>query len=218
MEKGIIIRNYTKQDRVSVETIQLQTFFLGKPLDIKDKKRIHRTIGYYLEEESESCFVAEENGKVIGYVLGCLDDKKNQESILSYVWVIYGKIFILPFMHKSDRKFWSGQIIGITHALFGKSGEKNFIHPKNAGHIHINLLPNARGKGIGSRLLKTFFKYARFKGVKVIHADSFQTKLNPNKNFWIKNGFKEYSKVDTSFWKGYYPKENIQLVCYYRTL
>ncbi|MGV8150551.1 MAG: GNAT family N-acetyltransferase [Candidatus Woesearchaeota archaeon] len=217
MEKRrIVIRKYNSSDRSAVEHIQLSTYLLGKPLDVKNKKWIHNSISYYLDKEPQSCYVAQEKGKVVGYLLGCLDDKNNEENIILYLRKIYGKIPLLPFMHKSDSKFWSGQIFGITNAVCGLSEEKKFIHPKNAGHIHINLLPQVRGKGIGSKLLKTFFKYAKSKGVKTIHADSFQTRLNPNKNFWIKNGFKEYSKVKTSFWKNYYPKEEIYLVCYYR--
>lgn len=215
---SVIIRKYRFSDRSSVEHIQLSTYLLGKPLDVKTKKWIHQGISYYLEKESESCYVAEEKGKVVGYLLGCLNDKNHEEKILSYIGTVYGKIPLLPFMHKSDRKFYIGMIKFMTVALIGKSGDKKFTTPKNSGHIHINLLPDARGNGVGSKLLKTFFKYAKLKGVKTIHADSFQTRLNPNKNFWIKNGFKEYSKVRTSFWKGYYPTEDIYLVCYYRKL
>ncbi len=217
-ERRIIIRKYISKDRAAVEDIQLRTYLLGKPLDVRNKKRINIDIKYYLEKEPESCFVAEEKGKIIGYLLGCLDDTNHEEKLFSYMGKVYGKMPLLPFMHKSDRKFWSNMIRFMTNALLGRSEDKKFIAPKKSGHIHINLLPQARGKGIGSRLLKTFFKYAKSKGVKIIHADSFQTRLNPNTNFWLKNGFKEYSKVKTLMWKGYYPEEDIHLVCYYRKL
>ena len=217
-ERRIIIRNYNSKDRAAVENIQLKTYLLGKPLDIKTKKWIHKGISYYLEKEPQSCFVAEDKGKVVGYLLGCLNDKNHEEKILSYLGKVYGKIPLLPFIHKSDRKFCLGLISFMNSVLLGKSGDKKFTTPKNSGHIHINLLPVARDKGVGSRLLKTFVKYAQSNGVKIVHADSFQTKLNPNTNFWIKNGFKEYSKVKTLMWKKYYPKEEIHLVCYYRKL
>ena len=96
--------------------------------------------------------------------------------------------------------------------------ETAFKTPKDSGHIHINLLPKARGKGVGTRLLKEFFKYAKSNGVKRIHADSFQTRLNPNKSFWLKNGFKEYCKVQTIMWKDYHPAEKMFLVCYLKEL
>ena len=212
------LRKYRNSDRTSVEDIQLKTYLLGKPLDIVNKKWIHDGIKYYLEKEPESCYVAEDDGKVVGYLLGCLDDKNHEEKIFSYLGKVYGKIPLLPFMHNYDRKFSLGLINFMNAVLVGKSEDKKFSTPKNSGHIHINLLPQARGKGVGSRLLKTFFKYAKSKGVKVIHADSFQTKLNPNKNFWLKNGFKEYSSVKTLMWNKYYPKEDIRLVCYVRSL
>lgn len=218
MEEGMIIRKYQPKDKDSVNYIQLQTYLLGKPLDVKNKKLINDSIKYYLDEEPQSCFVAEDNGKVVGYLLGCLDDKNHEENMFDYVWKIYNKIFVLPLMHKSDRRFWKGQIKAITNAILRRSEEANLKHPKDAGHIHINLLPEARGSGVGTRLMKAFRKYAKSNKSKMIHADSWSTKLNNNKNFWIKNGFKAYSKARTSFWNEYYPKEEIYLVCYAKQL
>jgi len=218
MEEGVIIRKYHTTDRVAIEDIQLKTFLIGKPLVLSNKKWVTEDILYYLEKEPQRCFVAEYNGKIVGYLLGCLSDANHEAKIFSYIGRIYGKIFLLSFMHKSDRKFWRNMIGFMTDALFGRSGEKNLASPKNAGHIHINLLHEARGKGVGSKLLERFFAYAKSNCVKTIHADSFQTRLNPNTTFWIKNVFKEYSKVKTLFWKAYYPKEDIKLVCYYRKL
>jgi len=216
----MIVRKYMKSDRSAVENIQFETYFLGKSgsLLATDRKRFNKEIRYYLEKEPESCYVAEDKGKVVGYLLGCLDDKNNNESIYAFFFKTIGIFFQLPFMHKKDRNFWWGSIRMIFSAVLGKSEEKNFIPPKDSGHIHINLLPQARGKGAGSKLLKEFFKYAKSKGVKQIHADSFQTRVNPNKNFWKKNGFQEYINLKTIFWKEYYPKEDVRLVCYVKKL
>jgi GNAT superfamily N-acetyltransferase len=216
----MIIRKYRKSDRSQVEHIQFETYFLGKSgsLIATNPKRFHKEIRYYLEKEQESCFVAVNNGKVIGYLLGCLDDENHEESINAFLLKSIFLFFQLPFMNRKDRTFWFGTIKMIFGAILGKSEEKNFIPPKNSGHIHINLLPEARGKSTGTKLLKAFLEYAKSKNVKLIHADSFQTRVNPNKNFWIKNGFKEYIKVKTSMWKTYYPKEDIRLVCYVKKL
>ncbi len=216
----MIIRPYTQSDCSAVEYIQYETYFLGKSGRYlgDNAKRFHKDIAYYFEKEPQSCFVAVNNGKVVGYLLGCLDDKNHNESLYDFVWKSMKMFFQLPFMHKKDRTYWWGTIRMVFDAILGKSGDANFKTPPNSGHIHINLLPEARGKNVGSKLLKTFFSYAKLKGVKTIHADSFQTRLNPNKNFWIKNGFTEYSKVKTSFWKSYYPQENIYVVCYVKRL
>jgi GNAT superfamily N-acetyltransferase len=216
----MIIRKYKSSDRSQVEHIQFETYFLGKSGSIvgADRRMFNKSIGYYLDAEPESCFVAEEKEKVVGYLLGCLDDKKHNESILSYLGTSLVHLFQLPFMKSKDRRFWWSQIKVIFLVLFGLSEDAKFKTPENSGHLHINLLPGVRGKGTGTKLLKTFFKYAKSKGVKTIHADSWQTRLNPNRNFWVKNGFQEYCNIKTSFWKTYYPDEDIRLVCYTKKL
>jgi len=216
----MIIRKYLPKDRPFVEFIQFETWNLGKSASLlaDDEKKFHKEIKYYLEREPQSCFVAVDKGKVVGYLLGCLDDKNHEESINAFLWHSIKLFFQLPFMSKRDRRHWFGMIKMIFNAVLGKSEDAKFRTPPNSGHIHINLLPEARGKGAGSKLLKAFFKYAKSKNVKTIHADSWITRLNPNKNFWIKNGFKEYSKVKTMFWKTHYPTEDIRMVCYVKKL
>jgi GNAT superfamily N-acetyltransferase len=212
----MIIRKYLPKDRSQVNYIQFETYFLGKSasLLVTDQKLINQDIRYYLDKEPESCFVVEDKGKVVGYLLGCLDDNNYDESISAFLGKSVIRLFQIPFMSPKDRKFWWSAIKMIFGAISGKSEDAKFKTPKNSGHIHINLLPQARGKGAGTKLLKAFFKYAKSRGVKTIHAGSFQTRLNPNKNFWMKNGFSEYCKVKTIFWKEYYPNEDIRLVCY----
>lgn len=216
----MIIRKYKPSDRSQVEHIQFETYFLGKSASflVTNPKRINTEIVYYFDKEKESCFVAEDKGKVVGYLLGCLDDKNHNESIASFFWKSLIRLFQLPFIPSKDRRFYWVQTKVIFFAITGKSEDAKFKTPENSGHIHINLLPQARGKGVGTKLLKAFCKYAKSKNVKIIHADSWQTKLNPNKNFWIKNVFKEYCNVKTSFWKEYYPDEDIHAVCYVKKL
>jgi ribosomal protein S18 acetylase RimI-like enzyme len=216
----ILIRKYRLSDRSSVENIQFETWNLGKSASLlaDDEKRFHEEIKYYLEKEPESCFVAEDKGKVVGYLLGCLDDKNHEESINAFLFKSIGLFFQLPFMSKKDRRHWWGVIKVVFIALLGKSEDARFKTPPDSGHIHINLLPQARGFGVGTKLLKEFFKYARSKKVKIIHADSWQTRLNPNKNFWMKNGFKEYCSVKTAFWRTHYPEEDIRSVCYVKKI
>lgn len=216
----MIIRKYKLTDRTSVEYIQFETYFLGKSGSYlaTSPKLFNKELSYYFDKEPQSIFVAEDKGKVVGYLLGCLDDKNHNESALSYIGIMFLKMFQLPFMNPIDRKFWKGAIKMVFAMVLESMKGSGYKTPENAGHLHINLLPETRGKGVGTKLLKEFFKYAKLKGVKTIHADSWQTRLNPNKNFWIKNGFKEYSKAKTIFWKEYYPKEEMHIVCYVKKL
>lgn len=215
----MIIRNYIRSDQEQIQKIHFETGLLGKSMGslISQAKLFDEDIDYYFKHEPESIFVAVDQDVVIGYLLGCLSDSKYPQ-IKQIIFILFKNLIRLPFLHKRDRVYCFNEFSFLLKVVSGKSGEKNLRHPEEAGHIHINLLPRARGKGIGSKLLERFVDYAKSKGVRKIHADSFQTRLNPNGNFWLKNGFKEYSKVKTLFWEFVYPKEEIFSVCYVRKL
>jgi GNAT superfamily N-acetyltransferase len=211
------IRAYKPSDRESVEHIHYETGFIGKSISNIgiSRKEWAKKCSWYLDNEPESIFVAEEKRTVKGYLFGCLDDTKQKESFALEMLL---NTFKIPFVNRATRKWYSNNTTFLIRAILGKSDELKFSPPKNSGHIHINLLPEARGKEVGTKLLKEFEAYAKKKGVKQIHADSFQTELNPNKNFWLKNGFKEYQVLKTSFWNNYYPNEDIKLCCYVKEL
>lgn len=213
------IRKYKSSDRKAVEFIQFETGFLGKSMKniLTDNKLWKEDIEYYLEKEPESCFVAvNDKNKVVGYLLGCLDDKNH--GLGDVFKNIFLNVFRISFLPKKDRKYWGGGVKMVFKSIFHLTEEHKFNPPKDSGHIHINLLLEARGKGTGTKLLKEFFKYAKSKGVKTIHADSFETKVNPNTNFWSKNGFNPSCKIKTGIWKDYLPNENINIICYVKKL
>lgn len=210
------IRPYQVTDRKAVENIHFQTGFLGKTMNkwLSNNKLWRHHIAYYLRNEPEGIFVLENHKrKIVGYVLGTYDDKKTSGKA-HFVFRTISNSIQSVFLPRKDRLFWSSQMKSLILTALGKSGEKDFCTPYPAGHLHINLLPEARGKGFGTKLLKKFESYAKKHGCKELHADSFLTKLNNNVNFWNKNGFKVFDKVPTSLWSYQLPQEKIFLVCY----
>ncbi len=218
-KKMVEIRKYNEKDKKAVELIHFETGFLGKSMEkfLTRNKEWSEEIKYYLENEPESIFVAVGNNRVVGYLIGFLDDSKHKITS-DFIKRAITNLIKASFMPAKDRKFWIGRIKFIFRAVLGISEDRELKSPKNAGHFHINLLPEARGKCIGSKLMKFFFEYAKKKGTKIIHADGFETRLNLNKNFWLKNSFREYSKARTSYWQEQYPNEMIYTVCYVREL
>lgn len=211
------IRKYKQSDKKDIEYIHFETGFLGKSMSslLSNNHLWKKKIRYYLEKKPESIFVLEDKNKIVGYLLGSLkhDDKKISYIINNIFNLI--KSFFLP---KKDRIFWKSQFINLIRILFKRSDEYKLNIPKKAAHFHINLLPEVRNKGYGTKLLKEFEKYAKKNNVKIIHAESFKTKINPNTNFWLKNDFRIYSKVKTSFWKKQLPNQEISLICYFKKL
>jgi len=194
------IRKYLPKDESEVRQIYLDTYFLGKLISLLTKNLdfFDSVIDYYINNEPESVFVLEDNSKVVGYVSGCLDDKKYPDNTKGLIKKLLCNLFKSFFMNKKERKFWNAEFSFVLKVISGKSGELKLKKPKNAGHLHINLLPKYRGKGWGSKLLKAFLKYAKTNNLKIIHAGSYRTRLNPNSNFWLKNGFKVYDKNNSA--------------------
>ncbi len=210
------IRKYLPSDCEAVESIHFETGFIGNSMSalLTDNNVWKSRIDYYLDKQADTVFVLEDE-VVVGYLAGSLDDHMPRFSVFFQTLVEIAKGFPLS---KKDRAFWLGQVGVMARAALGISKERYFNIPRHAGHLHINLLPKYRDQKWGSKMLAEFEGYAASKGVRIIHADTFQTRLNPTANFWLKNGFKEYSRVNTSYWQKQLPTERIDLVCYVKEL
>jgi len=213
------IRKYSRSDRKDIEYIHFETGLFGSSMSryLKRKKEFSESIRYYLEKEPESIFVLDTGDKVVGYIFGCIDESKHDE-VKDALKGIFFRFFKLPFLPKTDRKYWFSMIKSLIKIIFTRSEDFDLKHPKKSAHIHINLLPMYRKKGYGTKLLREFLKYAKSKGVIHIHADGMKTRLNPSEKFWEKNGFKKFSSVKTILWKDQFPTEEIFLVCRVKVL
>lgn len=73
------IRAYRAGDRRHIAAIIAATALRGRPLAafFEDEAVLLKVfMDYYLRYEPESCFVAERNGRVVGYIMGCKDTRR----------------------------------------------------------------------------------------------------------------------------------------------
>ena len=73
------VRPYQRRDRARIRRIVCATALRGRPLTafFEDERVLVKLfLDYYLSYEPESCFVAESEGRVVGYVLGCKDSRR----------------------------------------------------------------------------------------------------------------------------------------------
>jgi len=211
------IRKYNSSDRKLVEDINFETGFLGESLSkIMDNRSLRKNaIKYYVEKEPESVFVAVENDQVVGYVFGSL--KKHNQS-LNYLKSLFTNLLVSPFMSKKNRKYWLNEIKYLILVLLKKSQELNVKEPRISSYVHINVLKKYRNKNVGSKLLEKFVSFAKRKDAKIVCAQTWEKQNRSNRTFWLKNGFKEFSKGKTLHWKPYLPNENIYYTIYVRKL
>ena len=167
----IIIRPYQQRDRESVRRISGDTANLGKPVETFFRDRevmVDLLMDYYIDYEPESCWVAEQEGKVVGYLCGCLH---------SFRYFFVTAFYILP--KTFGRALWRGvfcqpetwRLLKAAATTFLKGGHsKDIPLDQYPVHLHINLQTEFRNQHIGPRLMEYFLKQVKAAGFKGVHA------------------------------------------------
>jgi ribosomal protein S18 acetylase RimI-like enzyme len=170
-ESMIHIRPYIKSDRPMVRKICCDTADKGGDIEnIFPNRELAADIltSYYTDYEPESLFVAESNGQVIGYVQGCLNNRRYGLALMFLVlpvFVLKG-LFLGVFFQKEFFHFMKG-ICKNWKLLFKWRKESFHSHQ---GHLHIGVSQGYRGQKIGQRLIEKFLEYARGKEIEEVSA------------------------------------------------
>lgn len=141
------IRPYEPRDRCAVRAISLSTAMMGEPasrfLDA-DEVLADLLTRYHTDFEPESAFVAEKDGKVIGYLIGARDTRQ-ADGIFSrkVFWPAFFKALGSGAFMK--RKNWLVFWQVIPFALTGGFNMPDFSRQYPAT-LHINILSGARAQ------------------------------------------------------------------------
>jgi len=149
-----IIRPATKADEAALSNICLLTADAGKSAkDLHTDPALPGLIYSlpYVNLESTWSFVLDNDGEVVGYVLGAFDTRKFEESAEMKWWpslrARYG-----PLLHDPNAELTAADKKYIkTIMAFPRAGDAEiaFAH----AHLHINLLPSHQRQGWGRRLI-----------------------------------------------------------------
>lgn len=159
------IRQVLLTDKRALEKICLETSAV--PLKTEEDKDVFtfRWITNYLQNYTKYCFVSVEDKDVLGYIAST-PDSDEQEQI---------------YMKQSSLK------MDLSRDILG---DLLLDYP---GHLHINLTSKARGKGVGSLLMKTMEMKLKSEGVKGVHL-GVMSDNEKAVTFYKKNGFKLIKK------------------------
>lgn len=183
----LIIRQYRREDRQQVRDIAWETAFMGEPASIffegKEILADFLTL-YFTDYEPESCFVAEVNARVVGYIIGSKDTIHLRKVFKSKIsWRLIIKLISSgALLKKKNLIFFFAYLISFFK---GELRLPDFSKSYPAT-VHINLREGFRNLGLGSRLISVYLDYLTREKISGVYLATLSSKAS---KFFRKQGF-----------------------------
>jgi len=199
-QEEIIIRKYNGNDRALVREIACDTAFMGEPAEKFFSGRAFLAdflTLYHTDYEPKSIFIAEKDGKAIGYLTGAKNKKKMD---LVFIVKVFPrailKLLFKGYIFKKDSFLFI--LFNIYSFLKGEFYVPAFIKKDYPAILHININKNYRGFGIGGRLIEAYLSYLKKENIKGVH---LTTQSEKSFKFFEKEGFKLLYETKRSYFK-----------------
>lgn len=166
MSGEIVIRPYEPRDRAAVREICCDTADCGRPMEsfFPDREALADLVTrYYTDFEPGSSLVAEQDGRVVGYLTGCFDTRRFRRVM---AWRI-----VLPALVGTIGRgtLWHRQVRGLLRAniglWLGGAMRRRVLLDEFPAHLHINLRAECRGRNVGRELMTRWLALASGRGM-----------------------------------------------------
>ena len=197
MSAAASILLYGPEDRPSVREIAYETADRGNPADniFSDRQVLGDLLTiYYTDYEPGSLWVAESDGKVVGYLSGCLDTRRYFR-LMAFVilpLVLIKAIFCGVFFRKSTWRLLKPALKSWRRGDF----KRQIPLDKYPAHLHIDIKKEFRGQKIGQRLVEGFIGQLQQERIPGIHLSTHEDNT-PAQKFFERQGFKEFNRYPT---------------------
>jgi GNAT superfamily N-acetyltransferase len=186
-EAEITIRHYQQEDRPYVRDLAWDTALIGEPAAafFNDKEILADFLTlYFTDYEPESCFVAESESRLVGYLLGAKDT-----AALDRVakWEIAPRLLVKSL---AKGTFLKKKNVTFAFRLLASFFKGEFVMPgfykEYPATLHINLEKKFRNLGIGSKLMGLYLEYLTRQGIPGVYIPTMSDKAA---SFFRKQGF-----------------------------
>jgi GNAT superfamily N-acetyltransferase len=197
--QDIICRKYQKSDRSAVRDIAWETAFLGRPADafFSGREILEDFLTrYFTDYEPRSCFVAEADSRVVGYLIGAKDKFFLEQVFHRRIALFLLARFILQgsFLKKKNLKF----VFYIFRSLFQGEFRMADLSRDYPATLHINIRAGFRNLGIGSKLISAYLDYLKQEGISGV---SLATMSEQGKKFFLGQGFRLLQQCRRSYFR-----------------
>ncbi|MFH1528196.1 MAG: GNAT family N-acetyltransferase [Bacteroidota bacterium] len=178
------IRNNHPCDLTALYRICLKTGNSGKDATVlhSDPEIIgHFYAAPYAVFEPELCFIAAIKDEPFGYIIGTKDSKEFRDKCEKDWFPLLREMYKMPDAEDISHE---ARIIRLIHAgLIVKDEVKDY-----PAHLHIDILPELQGQGMGRKLMDTFIAKLKELNVPAMHLEVGKSNLNAIQ-FYEKMGF-----------------------------
>lgn len=169
----VAIRPYRPSDRAAVRRVCFETGYMGEPVAWmwRDEESFADLFsGYWTDHEADSALVAEVDGAVAGYLLGCDDTRRvgNPAAMMGRHMVRRGLLLRPGTAGVMWRMIGDAAVGAARHDLPPAS----VYDERWPAHLHIDLLPVCRGRGVGAALVRRWLDTLRTRGVPGCHLET----------------------------------------------
>jgi len=200
VKETALIRPAAPSDLHAVYDICLKTGDAGRDAtDQYDDPDLigHVYAGPYVVMDGLISFVAEDDEGILGYAVGAADTRGFEEQLERDWWPFVRQNYPEPTGDPTSWTMDQRRIWSIHHpAVVPEEIVQDY-----PAHIHMNLLPRAQGRGIGSRLLDAWLNEAQRQGVSSVHA-GVSAVNEAGLAFWTARGFEPVKSVRDSGSRG----------------
>lgn len=191
MSAGPTLRAYNPQDRPGVEAVCIATGLSGRLPDLFCDAELFAKLWLapFLEGEPDSCWVVEDDGRIVGYLVGSARPGFKARALRC----------LLPYLRQALGRWARGNYRNhppsgrFLRWLFLRSWRETPAAPSGAGNFHFNLLPEYQGQGtLGADLGYRFLDHLRQRGVAHFYIHVFVAHWLRGYAFYRRLGFRTY--------------------------
>jgi ribosomal protein S18 acetylase RimI-like enzyme len=179
------VRPYQPADRPAILQLCGDAAFFGAPLEnYFDARELFLDFftPYYLDVAGDYLWVADDEGSLAGYLMGCPDTEAYTDWLRGHVRKIAWKLFTLRYRgltRRTIRFIWDYWHLQSPYLDLSD-------YP---AHLHINTQAHLRGQGVGSALMQTYLDQLRGENIPGVHLET--TSMNTIAVPWYERlGFK----------------------------
>ena len=191
-----VIRQYEPRDRAAVREISCVTAFRNLGAQSIFERAEDRELfadywsRYYTDFEPESVWVAEQEGKVVGYLFGCVD---SSQFVSTMAWRIVPKIVTRLLWRFLRGKYRQGRSRLFVKWLLLKSWREAPALPLKTypAHFHCNILLQGYNQNLYTNLVLGFLDYLGGLGITHMNGQLLEPKTKGIYHRILKN----YSKT-----------------------